>query len=252
MGSGRGPSPARGLSRCAFLFFSSFFFFQRKRKRKRNLTGKYGFGPGNLLPSSFPISPFLLLLFFFQKEKKSTTPKGTKNALFPIPPAAVGFLLPTFLFSKRKVGANPRKGNPQTLFSPSPGRRWFSFACFSFFQKKSRSEPPQREPLNALFPIPPAAVGFLLPAFLFSKRKVGANHRKGNPQTLFSPSPGRRWFSFAYFSFFQKKSRGSRHIRSGAFMPSRPRPTATTWRAASVRARRALRTAGSSAMMRRS
>ena len=182
-GFGPGPLPARGLSRCAFLFFSSFFFFQRKRKRKRNLTGKYGFGPGNLLPSSFPISPFLLLLFFFQKEKKSTTPKGTKNALFPIPPAAVGFLLPTFLFSKRKVGANPLKGNPQTLFSPSPGRRWFSFACFSFFQKKSR---------------------------------------------------------------------GSRHIRSGAFMPSRPRPTATTWRAASVRARRALRTAGSSAMMRRS
>ena len=183
MGSGRGPSPARGLSRRGFLFFSSFFFFQRKRKRKRNLTGKYGFGPGNLLPSSFPISPFLLLLFFFQKEKKSTTPKGTKNALFPIPPAAVGFLLP---------------------------------------------------------------------ASLFSKRKAGANHPKGNQKRSFPHPSGRRWFSFAYFSFFQKKSRGSRHIRSGAFMPSRPRPTATTWRAASVRARRALRTAGSSAMMRRS
>ena len=219
MGSGRGPSPARGLSRRAFLFFSSFFFFQRKRKRKRNLTGKYGFGPGNLLPSSFPISPFLSFA--------------------------------SFLFSKRKEVHHP-KGNQKRSFPHPPGRRWFSFAYFSFFQKKSRSEPPQREPLNALFPIPPAAVGFLLPAFLFSKRKVGANPRKGNPQTLFSPSPGRRWFSFAYFSFFQKKSRGSRHIRSGAFMPSRPRPTATTWRAASVRARRALRTAGSSAMMRRS
>ena len=189
MGSGRGPSPARGLSRRAFLFFSSFFFFQRKRKRKRNLTGKYGFGPGPLpCPGPFPLRfSFLFFLFLFPKKKEA----------------------------KKK----------------SDGKIWVWAGESSPFQ----------------FPHFP----FSFASFLFSKRKE-VHHPKGNQKRSFPHPPGRRWFSFAYFSFFQKKSRGSRHIRSGAFMPSRPRPTATTWRAASVRARRALRTAGSSAMMRRS
>ncbi len=100
--------------------------------------------------------------------------------------------------------------------APKPNPTKIGFLLLtSFFPKEKQATPscwqtPRQSPAPRGYH-PPESSGFLLLTSLFSKREVSYAVQLANSSsvasTLWVPSTRIKWFSLAYFSFFQKRSK---------------------------------------------